>query len=205
MVKTFIQAIETHDWFSRLRQVLVVTLIFSMLAHDIAKAMEDDADETKVIHSIPPFLKDPSKAGTIISSEDKKSLNTSTIPLPHIDDAETHILQFSSQSSGSDEDPSKDASFGSAGSSPEKPQNQSSAIIPFIAFSMLPSVPQDIPPVSFLPPPLSTSIGSSVDSCSLQDRERPLPLNSNHHSDPSDDEQTICTSVSPPHFSPLGY
>ena len=75
MVKTFIQTIEAHGWFCRLRQVLAATLIFSMLAPDIAKAMEDDADETKVIHSIPPFLKGPSKAGLIISSEDQKPLN----------------------------------------------------------------------------------------------------------------------------------
>ena len=203
MVKTFIQAIETHDWFSRLRQVLAVTLIFSMLAPDIAKAMEDDADETKVIHSIPPFLKDPSKAGTIISSEDKKSLNTSTIPLPHIDDAETHILQFSSQSSGSDEDQSKDASFGSAGSSPEKPQNRSLAIIPFIAHSILPSETQNIPPSSFSPPSLPQSIGSSVDSRSPQDREPQLPFNHSNHSDQSSDEQVISTSVSPPISHPL--
>jgi hypothetical protein len=203
MVKTFIQAIETHDWFSRLRQVLAVTLIFSMLAPDIAKAMEDDADETKVIYSIPPLLKGQSKAGIIISSEDQKPLNTSPISLPHVDDAETHILQFSSQSSGFDEDQSKDASFGSTGSSPEKPQPQSSAIIPFIALSILPSVPQDISSVSFLPPPLSTSIEGSVDSRSLQDREPFLPLNSNHHSDQSSDEEIISTSVSPPISHPL--
>lgn len=203
MVKKFIQTIEAHGWFRRLRQVLAVTLIFSMLAPDIAQAMESDADETKVIHSIPPFLKGPSKAGTIISSEDQKPLNTSTISLPHIDDAETHILQFANQSSGSDEDQSKEISFGSAGSSPEKPQTQSSANIPFVAFSILPSVSQDIPPVSFLSPSLFTSIGNSIDSRSLQDREPSLPLNSNHHSDQSGDEQTICTSAPPPISHPL--
>ena len=203
MVKTFIQAIETHDCFSRLRQVLAVVLIFSMLAPDIAKAMESDADETKVAHSIPPFLKGPSKAGIIISSEDQKPLNTSTISLSHIDDAETHILQFVSQSSDFDEDQSKETSFGSTGSSPEKPQTQSSAISPFIASSVLPSVTQDIPPSSFSPPSLPQSIGSYVDSRSPQDRKPQLPFNHSNHSDQSGDEQTIRTSDPPPIFHPL--
>ena len=175
MAKKFIQAIKTHDWFSRLRQVLAATLIFSMLAPDIAKAMEDNVDDTKAVHSIPPLLKGPSKAGIIISSEDQKPLNTSTISLPHVDDAEIHVIQFASQNSDFDEDQSKDGSCGSTGSSP----------------------------VSFLPPPLSTSIGSSVDSRSLQGREPPLPLNSNYHSDQSGDEQTICTSAPPPISHPL--
>lgn len=202
MVKTFIQTIESHDWFSQLRQLLAATLIFSMLAPDIAKAMEDDLDEMKVVHSIPLLLKGPSKAGIIISSEDQKPLNTSMIPLAH-DDTETHIIQFASQSSGSDENHNKDISFGSTDSSPEKSQSKSSAIIPYIALSILPSTSQDIPPSSFSPPSLPKNIESSVDSRSLQDREQPLPLNHSNHSDQSSDEEIISTTVSPPISHPL--
>ncbi len=189
MVKTFIQAIDTHDWFCRLRQILAITLIFSMLAPDIAKAMEDGDEDKEVVSSVPLILKDPSK---VTSLEDQKSLNISKAPRIFSKDTEPHhIIQFASQSSGSeDDDKNPDASFESTGSSPEKPQSQSTAIIPFQPFSIIPSAPLKIHHNSSSLPNLPTSPRSSLES-SLKDRSPPLSV----YSDPSSNQKTVGASV----------
>ncbi|MBY0292391.1 MAG: hypothetical protein K2W92_03795, partial [Alphaproteobacteria bacterium] len=53
MVKTFIQTIDWHHSFRLLRKTLASLLIFSLLASDIAKAMEDE--EARGTISLPPL------------------------------------------------------------------------------------------------------------------------------------------------------
>ncbi len=147
MVKTFIQTVETQPWLRRSRQFLASTLIFSMLAMDVAKAMEDEKDSARISHTIPPILK----------------YTGSNEPDSH---------SFNNYSSDSEDDSDK-LLLGPTGlpSEQQKPEDQNAEVVHAIASQM----PQIFYPISSSPFTLPTNVElSSVDSRSLENREQPL-------------------------------